>query len=250
MENGMSAKVSFLIALNRVQGTIGPVHKDALNPHFRSKYSSLSSVNETIMGPLTEAGFVVMQGGADISGKPHLRTTLFHIDGHSESFEYPLICTDENPQKMASATSYARRYALCALLNLSTEDDDAESATNHKASVTPAVSVVFEQRKAADKAAVTQTGEMEVSKFIPSMVKFVDGKGKGAGKVFSEIYDGQTKYGGDEMQGQMAESAKSKGQVISVVFKRNGNYLNISRGGVKLEADIHNNNEEIEEIAF
>ncbi len=101
--------------------------------------------------------------------------------------------------------------------------------------------------KAAAVAAIP-AGEIEVARFVPSKVLFVDGKGKGAGKVFSEIYDGPTKYGGDEMQGQMAEAAANKLQKIAVAFKRNGNYLNITRGGVKLDPLAET--EEIESIPF
>lgn len=238
-ENNMNdAKVLFLKALNKVQGTIDPVHKDSTNPHFKSKYASLAAVNETIMGPLSESGFVVMSGGVDINGKPYLRTSLFHVGGHSESFDYPLIEKTDNPQHIASSVTYARRYALCALLNLSVDDDDGNSATDSVKTFArePAS---FTAKKAAESAAVAvPSGEIEVARFIPSRVMFVEGKGKGAGKVFGEIYDGNTKYGGDEMQGQMAESAKSQGKEIVVAFKSNGIYKNINRGGVKFAENI------------
>lgn len=248
MNEQNAAKVAFLTALNKVQGTMDPVIKDSENPHFKSGYASLSAVNQAIMGPLAEAGFVLLSGGVDIGGKTYLRTTLHHIGGHSESFDYPLIVGDANPQHLASATTYARRYALCAFFNLSTEDDDGNTAAGAVKTVQrePAS---YTAKKAEAKAAVTP-GEIEVARFIPSKVMFVEGKGKGAGKTFAEIFDGATKYSGEEIQGEMAQSGKDQGKEIVVAFKRNGNYLNISRGGVKFADTIPAQEEEISDVTF
>lgn len=121
------AKLEFLKAFNKVQGLIEPVKLDSENLHFHSLYASISSVNQSIMGPLTENGFVVMSGGCDIGGKPYLQTILSHIGGHEVSFTYPLTQSD-NPQHVSSSTTYARRVSLCALLNLSLDDDDGNAA--------------------------------------------------------------------------------------------------------------------------
>lgn len=254
MTKEIDAKVAFLTALNKVQGLLEPVTKDSVNPHFKSGYASLAAVNETIMGPLAEAGFILLSGGVDINGKTYLRTTLHHIAGHSESFDYPIICADANPQHLASATTYARRYALCAFFNLSTEDDDGNTASGPVKTVTrePAA---YTAKKEAEKAAIAPIapGEMETARFIPSKVQFVEGKGKGAGTTFGEIYDAKgNKYGGNEMQGQMAESAKEQGKEIIVAFVRKGNYLNISRGGVKFADTIPAQTEDadMEQIPF
>ena len=225
-------KIHFLVALNKTQGLIEPVTKDKQNPHYKSGYASLAAVNETIMGPLAENGFVLLSGGVEIGGKPWLRTTLLHVDGHSMSFDYPLLVNDDNPQKLASATTYARRYSLCAFFNLSTEDDDGNAASASSVKTVTREPASFTAKKEAEKAAVTP-GELEVVRFIPSKVVFCEGKGKGAGKTFSEIYDGAVKYGGNEMQGQLAQSAIDQGKVIAVCFKRVGNYLNIGSNGVK-----------------
>lgn len=235
-------KVAFLVALNKVQGTMDAVTKDKQNPHFRSGYASLTAVNETIMPTLSENGFVLLSGGVDILGKTYLRTTLFHVAGHSESFDYPLICADANPQHLASATSYARRYALCAFFNLSTEDDDGNSASQpepvYKSEPVNFIKNPVQIAPAAITAPVRSvapvaSGEIELATFIPTQVRFVPGKGKGEGKTFSEIFNGNSKYGGDELQGQMAESAKNNRRDIVVAFKTNGSYKNIGRGGVK-----------------
>lgn len=147
MENNNDAKLAFLKSLNRIQGTIGSAKKDKANPHFKSSYASLTAVNEAVMGPLTEGGFVLLSGGVDIGGKPYLKTTLYHIGGHSESFDYPLV-NDGNPQHLASSLTYARRYSICALLNLDVEDDDGNAAVPVKTekTVTPQVAATFEKK--------------------------------------------------------------------------------------------------------
>ncbi len=213
-------QIAFLTALNRVQGLIEPVTKDKLNPHFKSGYASLAAVNETIMGPLAENGFIILSGGVEIGGKPWLRTTLLHVGGHSMSFDYPLLVSDENPQHLASATTYARRYSLCAFFNLSTEDDDGNAATAGVKTVSrePAKPYVpSDSPKTLPAAPVNSPGDFV--RFVPSNVVFESGKGKGVGKTFSKIQspDGKV-YSGNELQGQIAEGAKTAGKEIVLAF--------------------------------
>lgn len=223
------AKLEFLKALNKVQGIIEPAKMDKTNPHFDSRYASISSVNDAVLGPLNENGFILMQGGVDINGKPYLRTTLYHVLGHSEHFDYPLIEKADNPQHIASSTTYARRYSICALLALSVEDDDGNAATAGAKQSRAAASSVT----AASKNEIAE-GDGLLS-FIPARVEFVDGKGKGLGKTFSEIFraDG-VKFGGNEIQGEMAESALQNKQEVIVSFTKKGQYININREGLKI----------------
>ena len=203
MENGTQhdARLAFLKAINKVQGLIEHIVKDSTNPHFKSTYASLIAVNTVVMPIISENGLVLLQGGHDIAGKPYLRTTLCHVAGHYETFDYPIIL-DLNPQHTASQITYARRYSICAMLNLSVDDDDGEGASKDVRTVTAeatqrAVPVLSEQTTSGD------------AKFVPSKVVFMPGKGKGAGKTFSAIYGPKgEKYDGDEMQGQMAEAAQ------------------------------------------
>jgi hypothetical protein len=211
------AQIEYLKALNKVQGLIEPVAKDKVNPHFKSGYASLAAVNETIMGPLAENGFILLSGGVEIGGKPWLRTTLLHVGGHSMSFDYPLLVNDDNPQHLASATTYARRYSLCAFFNLSTEDDDGNAASVKTVSRQPAKAYVPSDSPKTLPAAPAAGGDF--TKFVPTEVLFVAGKGKGAGKTFSKITspEGVT-YDGTELQGQIAEGAKSAGKEIVLAF--------------------------------
>lgn len=217
-----TAKLAFLKALNKVQGLLEPAKKDSLNPHFKSRYASLASVNEAVMGPISEAGFVLLSGGVDINGVPHLRTTLYHIGGHSESFDYPLIKVTENPQHVASSFTYARRYSICALFNLSTEDDDGNAAT--------------ESVKTTTRAAATPAGEVNVVKFVPAKVssKTVKKKDGSEGTAFEiTAPDGAVYSTWSELFSAFASTAKANGTEVVVGFKVNGRYLQI----IKLAAN-------------
>lgn len=219
-EESSNSMLLFLKALNKVQGIIEPVSKDKINPHFKSGYASLAAVNETIMGPLAGNGFILLSGGVEIGGKPWLRTTLLHVGGHSMSFDYPLLVNDDNPQHLASATTYARRYSLCAFFNLSTNDDDGNAASVKTVSRQPATNPNQTMPPSYEKTVgASDRAQSELTRFIPSEVEFVPGKGKGAGKTFSNITgpDG-TSYSGNELQGQIAESAKKSGKEIVLAF--------------------------------
>jgi hypothetical protein len=120
-------------ALIKVQKDMGPLLKDSKNPHFRNNYASLAAVIDTISEPLTNNGLAIMQG-IELEGEdrfPILATKLIHDSGESIRHTYPLYTKDlSDPQKLASAVTYARRYSLMAMFNLAAEDDDGNAAAN------------------------------------------------------------------------------------------------------------------------
>lgn len=118
-------------ALRKAQAEMGPLLKDATNPHYRSKYSTLATVIETIAEPLQNNGLVVIQTTRVREDKtPVLVTILAHESGDSIEGEYPLRAKDlDDPQKLGAAMTYARRYALMAMVGLAPEDDDGNLAS-------------------------------------------------------------------------------------------------------------------------
>jgi hypothetical protein len=123
-------------ALVQAQADFGPLVKGSKNEFFRSKYSDLSAVMDVIRGPLHEHGLCFVQTNEpDEPGFITLETTLIHTSGEwvAGRIRMPLVKSD--PQGYGSAMTYARRYALQAILGLAAEDDDAESATQRKAPV-------------------------------------------------------------------------------------------------------------------
>jgi hypothetical protein len=57
-----------------------------------------------------------------------LATTLAHSSGEWIRSELPIRAKDASPQAQGSAITYARRYALAAIVGLAQIDDDAEAA--------------------------------------------------------------------------------------------------------------------------
>ncbi len=133
------AKLSKLIeALSKAQTVIQGAIKDSTNPYFHATYADLASVWEACRKPLTSNGLAVIQITKMIDGKLYLETILSHVSGESISGFYPINpmrqekekgwVLSEDPQSIGSALTYARRYALAAIVGVAPEDDDGEAA--------------------------------------------------------------------------------------------------------------------------
>lgn len=112
-------------ALAEFEGLQITVIKDATNPHFKSKFASLDNIIEAIRLPLSNKGLSFAQF-PDGDG---LTTILTHTSGEWMKATANLKLAKEDPQGQGSAYTYARRYALSAILGLATEDDDDAEAT-------------------------------------------------------------------------------------------------------------------------
>jgi hypothetical protein len=121
-------------ALAKAQSEIGSVKKDAANPYFRSVYSTLANVWETVKPALTKQGLSVVQmPGSDERGY-FVQTQLMHSSGQwirSTTYMKP---AKEDPQGIGSLISYARRYALQAMVMACPDDDDGEAAMGRNTS--------------------------------------------------------------------------------------------------------------------
>lgn len=132
MSDGMIA------ALIKAQGAFKPAVKDAVNPHFKSRYVTLQAVIDAVLPALHANGFALVQATSVEDGKTILRTTLAHVSGESVCSFYPVHPVKADPQGEGSALTYARRYALMALCGIAPEDDDGNAAV---AAVTPTAGV-------------------------------------------------------------------------------------------------------------
>jgi hypothetical protein len=122
----MSFTKEFSINLSMCQGEIKHAILDAKNPHFKSDYATLESTINAIKPFMTKYGFSVVQS---IVEKEHmyLETTLMSEFG-SLITTVPMIVTKNDMQGLGSAITYARRYALLAVFNIGSEDDDGNLA--------------------------------------------------------------------------------------------------------------------------
>jgi len=117
------------LALSKVQASLRPALRTSTNPFFHSKYAPLDVVWDACRSQLGANGFAVAQ---TTSVAPScLVTTLLHSSGQWISGSYPLP-EIQDPQKFASAVTYARRYALASLVGVVSpeEDDDGNFASS------------------------------------------------------------------------------------------------------------------------
>ena len=116
-------------SLAKAQGVMVPAKKGAENPFFKMKYADLASVWDVCRGPLSENGLSIVQAIAvPAPGETILQTILLHTSGQLIVSSYPVKPVKDDPQGMGSAITYARRYALMAMIGIAPEDDDGESA--------------------------------------------------------------------------------------------------------------------------
>ena len=116
-------------AVLAAQKEMPAIHKDskADTGKFSYTYLSLQKLLETVVPVLNKHGLALLQAPAidDISGRQILYTRLVHESGEEIEFASPLIVTgNETPQAWGGAVTYARRYALTALLGIAADEDD------------------------------------------------------------------------------------------------------------------------------
>lgn len=104
-----------------------PVKKESKNPFFKSAYADLSSILEAVNEPLQKAGLSFVQFPV---GENTLTTMLMHESGQWIQSNYKMEPSKKDPQGTGSAITYARRYALGAILGISTEEDDDGNKAN------------------------------------------------------------------------------------------------------------------------
>lgn len=127
MEKSTSIK-NIAAALIKFHGAVGKIPKDAKNPFFKSKYATLSSILDAISTPLETAGLSYSQLP---DGNNGLTTILMHSEsGEYLQSTYEMHPAKNDPQGIGSAITYARRYALGAILGLNIDDDDDGNAAS------------------------------------------------------------------------------------------------------------------------
>ena len=108
-------------ALVKFHMEVGKIKKDADNPFFKSKYASLSNILDIVTPVLVQCDLNIMQMPVDDG---NLRTVLSHVSGEMVESTFNMKITKNDPQSMGSAITYARRYAIGAILNLNIDEDD------------------------------------------------------------------------------------------------------------------------------
>lgn len=118
-------------ALSKAQGSMSAAAMDGNNPHFRSRYATLTAVWDACRKPLSDNGLAVVQAfRVDENGMLLLVTKLVHTSGEWMVSEYPVTPQKNDPQGFGSAVTYARRYTLSSLVGVVADDDDDGNAAS------------------------------------------------------------------------------------------------------------------------
>lgn len=116
-------------ALAKAQGEITGALKDSSNPFFKSRYADLASCWDACRAQLSKNGLAVIQTTLATDGATvEVLTTLAHASGQWIRGRLRMAPKEATPQGIGSCITYARRYALAAMVGLAQIDDDAESA--------------------------------------------------------------------------------------------------------------------------
>jgi len=119
---------SLFDAIAAVQAERPVVRKDGSNDYVGSRYATLEAVSEAVFPILAKHGLVWVTMPVAAGDGMALTYRLWHESGESLEGSYPI--QGGQPQQVGSAITYARRYALCAVLGITPtgDDDDANAA--------------------------------------------------------------------------------------------------------------------------
>jgi hypothetical protein len=132
--DNMKETTTLHTALAKAQTEFPTVKKADNNPFFKSKYAGLPSVLEVVLPTLHKNGLYLSQSPINEGDKVGVKTKIIHAEtGESLEDSFTMTLAKNDPQGAGSAITYARRYALVAMLGLNVDDDDdGNLATNLK----------------------------------------------------------------------------------------------------------------------
>lgn len=135
------AKSAFVEAHARFQSQCPVIEKTkiVMNKDGRSiryKFAPLDSIVEQIKKPLADNGLAYTWTVENKDGTMTAHCKVTHSMGHSESSSFTIPIDTEGymtaPQKYASAQTFAKRYALCNALGISTGEEDTDATDVNK----------------------------------------------------------------------------------------------------------------------
>jgi hypothetical protein len=144
------AEEAFNEAMAAAQREMTPIARDSFNPQTRSKYASYNATDRAIRPIYTRHGLAVSFDEAPDAPEGFVRVLAFVSRGrHTRTHHYdsPIVTKGLKGNDMmtlthgrASAVTYAKRYLVGMIFNLSTGDDDdgiAHSSADDSGPISP-----------------------------------------------------------------------------------------------------------------
>lgn len=172
---------NLLPALMDAQKEIPTMPKNA--KAYGYNYTDLDTITSVIKPILARHNISYMQSvGMDDEGRSTLTTRIFSRDGEyiEDVTTLPVIQSAKNnsAQTMGMAITYVRRYALCAMLGITSDEDvDANAVMGNS------VPQNVQNAMNAINGTVSRQGNLDVSSEINKLISMVDANGMA---VFSD----------------------------------------------------------------
>lgn len=113
------------LALAKAKGEVVQPKKEAVNPHFKSKYADLASIEEAIKKPLSSNGLAILVMPEINMDNIRIKTIIVHESGQEIETELVKALVDANNiQKIGAEITYLRRYILSSIMGIAGEEDD------------------------------------------------------------------------------------------------------------------------------
>lgn len=131
------AETAFNASMAQMQIDMPTVAEGGLNKHTGNAYATIDDINRAVKPVMNRYGFAVTFKVVHVKDGISVTGILVHAAGHREETTL-LLPSDTGAgrnavQAVGSTVTYAKRYVMCALLNISTgdaPDDDGQAAAD------------------------------------------------------------------------------------------------------------------------
>lgn len=169
------AERAYNSAMAKAQSAMPTVKKSKENKHTKSTYADLSDIEEQAMPVVYQNGFSVSfnPAGKDDKGNLLIDWCLMHECGHTRTGQagFPLDAAGAQGttnktgiQAMGSTMTYARRYLVCNLFNIATDDDTDGNRANTPQTITEQQYIEIRdlcEKAGVDEAVVCAAGRVQ-----------------------------------------------------------------------------------------
>ena len=157
-------------AMLKVQAALSPATKDATNPFTQNRYATFNRVMDTCRDVMLDNGIWLCQYPVRVEiGHMGLVTKLTHAEsGQWQASVAVVPLPKADPQGYGSCITYAKRYALTAMLGMVTEDDDGEGAKMPEKTGAASRRAANAPQKGKEPATTTTQGQQQKSPSQPT----------------------------------------------------------------------------------
>jgi hypothetical protein len=178
------ARKLFNASFTKAQKEIEGVEKTKNNSHTQSKYADLGDIIESAKPVYTKYGFAIIfyEGESKKESDVRVCADVLHEAGHKETYHYDIpldgvgIQGNANMTKIhgkASSTSYGRRYLMCMIWNIPTQDDNDGNGSKKPVVIKPEPNKPVVSKPAVKPENLTgkDGGNPTTTKGLPEVVK-------------------------------------------------------------------------------